>query len=123
MPKATTTVTTTTTTEVKLSPKQKVKLRRALHLYAELHAQEKATKLAKAKAVAEVRALREEIGVDALTFEGFKTKNVPNLRDYFDKEKFVELGGSIETYNNAVVKKPGTQYEKITVPGDKSEEE
>ena len=113
----TATATVTTTTEVKLTPRQKVQLRKALKLYAELHMQEKAAKLAKAQQVAEVRRIREEIGVDALAFEGYKTTNVPNLRDFFDKQKFVELGGSIETYNNAVVKKPGTQYEKITVPG------
>lgn len=116
------TVTTTTTQEIKLTPKQKVTLRQALKLFAEQHAIEKAAKAAKAKATAEVRAVREALGVDKLEFEGFKMGNVPNLRDFFDKQKFVELGGSIETYNNAVVKKPGKQYEKITCPGDKDDE-
>ena len=114
------TVTTTTTEQIKLTPKQKVRLRRALQTYAELHMQEKVAKLAKAKQVAEVRAVREEIGVEGLEFEGFKTTNVPNLRDFFDKQRFVELGGSLETYNNAVVKKPGKAYEKVTCPGDKN---
>lgn len=121
MPRLATTVTTTTTTELTLTPKQKIQLRKALRLYAELHLQEKVARLAKEKAVADVRRLREEIGVEALEFEGFKTANVPNLRDYFDKEKFVELGGSMETYNNAVMKKPGKQYERVTAPGSKDE--
>ena len=117
------TTTITTTETVKLTPKQKVMLRKKLKLWAELHLQEKVAKAAKAKAAAEVRALREVIGVEGLAFEGFTVKNVTSLRDYFDKQKFVELGGSVETYNNAVVKKPGTAYERITAPGDKQGED
>ena len=119
----TATVTTTTVEQVKLTPWLKVRLRRALLTYAELHLQEKVAMLAKTKQVAEIRAVREEIGVEGLEFEGFKATNVPNLRDFFDKQRFVELGGSLETYNNAVVKKPGKAYEKITVPGEKNDHE
>ena len=118
MPKLSATVTTTTTVteQVKIGPRQKVLLRKALKAYQDAHLAEKAAAAAKEKAVAEVRALREALGVSDLEFEGFSTTNVPNLRDTFDKLKFVELGGSIETYNNAVVKVPGKQYEKITCP-------
>lgn len=120
MGKLSTAVTTTVTEQVKISPKQKVQLRKALKLYAEQHQIEKAAALAKKSAVSEVRRIREEIGVSTLEFEGYKASNVPNDRDYFDKQEFVKLGGILEHYNNAILKKPGTPYEKVTVPGAKS---
>jgi hypothetical protein len=120
VPKLSTAVTTTVTEQVKITPKQKVQLRKSLKLYAELHLAEKVAAQAKKKAVAEIRRIREEIGVEALEFEGYKATNVPNLRDFFDKQEFVNLGGVLEYYNNAIRKKPGTAYEKVSVPGAKS---
>ena len=118
----TATTTVTTTEHVALTAAQKVRLRRALKTYAELKAQIKALEMAAEKEKAAVRTIREDAGVESLTFEGFKATNVTSTRTSLDKMKLLEMGVTTSMLDEATVSKPGRPYERISIPGDKEDQ-
>jgi hypothetical protein len=122
MPRLQATVTTTTKQEVTLKPVQKVKLRKALKVWAELNQQAKALKAALAKQGDLVEAVRAEVGADKFAFESFKITRVKGHQTFFDKEQFVRKGGDLSLYNECQDTKPKKEYTKITAPGEKEEE-
>lgn len=111
--------TTVQTVEVELTPRVRRLLLLELQTYATLSAQIKELEGQKAHIVANIRAIREETGENALELEGFKLCNVAGQTSYLDKQLFVQLGGSLEQLANATRSKPKKAYEKITVPGQK----
>lgn len=116
-------VTATTTHTITIEPKLRRQLLKELRLWAELHAQEKAIKLAKAKHAKTVEDIQTEVGESTLDLEGFKSTIVAPMRKKLDKKKFVALGGKLDLLEKATVETPGKAYVKITPPGGKDEEE
>lgn len=111
--------TTTQTVEVRLKPSVRRLLLNELQAYATLHAHIKELEEQEKGLVANIRAIREETGEEALELEGFKIRNVPGQVSYLDKQLFVQLGGSLEQLANATRSKPKKAYERISVPGQK----
>lgn len=110
------------TTEVRIAPKQKIALRKALKVYEALMAQMAPIKLAAAKALAEAEAIREVTGAKKLEFEGFKVTRVGGTTSFFNKQEFVKQGGDLELYNACVEQKDKKPHTRITAPGAKEEE-
>lgn len=108
-------------TEVALKPKQRVQLRKALKLYAQLMEQMAPLKLAAAKALAEAEAIRETTGAKKLVFEDFQVTRVGGQTSFFNKEQFVRKGGDLRLYNDCIEKKDKKPHTRITAPGEKEE--
>lgn len=113
----------TTTHEVVLKPAVRRQLLKELRLWAELHAQEKAIKLAKSKHAHAVESMQTELGESSIDLEGFKSTIVAPMRSSLDKKKFVALGGKLEILEKATVQVPGKSYLKITAPGAGKDED
>ena len=118
MARLATAIETTTKQEVTITAVQKLKLRKELKAWQALQDQRKVIEAAVKKHAANIGTLRETIGVDSLSFEGFKVTKVQGLSTYFDKDEFTLRGGDLELYNDCQKKKPKKPYEKVTCPGD-----
>lgn len=116
--------TTTTTTEVKLKPAVKAKLLKKLKVFAELRAQIKTLEAAADKEKADIRVIREEVGVETLKVDGYTTTNVTNTRQdsLRFREALIEMGVTTDMLDEAKERslKAGRPYEKITVPGERN---
>lgn len=117
MPKAS--VVATTTHELQIKPTVKRKLMTALKTYAVLAAQKKALKLAMQKESRIVEAIQVELGESSIDIEGFKATIVAPIKNKFDKQRFVTLGGDLDIFEKAHIATPGKSYVKITAPGAK----
>lgn len=116
-------ITATTTHQITITPAVKRQLLKELRLWAELHQQEKAIKLAKTKHAKAVEAIQTELGESSVDLEGFKSTIVAPIRKKFDKIKYVQLGGKLDIYDGAMVDTPGKAYLKITPPGAGDEDD
>ncbi len=112
-----TTVETTTKEEIKLSPKQRVDLRAGLKEYERIQEQIHLLEEQKKGVVAQVRKIRESLGVDSIKFEGFGCTNVAGVQKSYDKKKALKDGVNLDNY---ISYKPKKAYEKITLPGEES---
>lgn len=119
MPKLTQTVEVEQT--LTLTTKQQLELRKQLQLVEKNRKKIKALDAEVKSAVGSVEDILADLGVEELEFEGFKTKIVAGVRKKFDPDLFVKKGGSLKTYNAAMVEVPVSAYVKVTPPGDKDE--
>ena len=118
MPKLSQVTTVSEEVAVEIRPELQKKLRKELHLYAAKAAQKKVIQ-------ADIDALKDrledilaEVGEDKVKFEGFTAGIVGGERSTFDKKLFVKLGGNLDVYNKAMVKKPTKASVRVYVPGE-----
>lgn len=127
MPKATAsataTATVTTTHQVKLAPHLKRRLLTSLRLYGELATQMKALKLAMTKAKGNVEDVLVETGESSIALDGYKATYVSPVRTYLDKQQLILNGVSIAQIEASTVTKPGKPYTKVTLPGQKEDDD
>lgn len=65
-----------------------------------------------------IAAVRDDVGVESIGLQGFKTTLVAPLRSTFNKEKFILEGGDLSIYNRSVELRPTKSYELITLPSE-----
>lgn len=110
-----------TTQETTLDARLEQQLRQEFRQYQVLKQRMAALETELQKRRDKIGALRAESGAKSLELDGFKTTLVEPQRRTFDRRKFVSLGGDLTVYDAAHETKPGTPYERITLPGDKPE--
>lgn len=108
-----------TKTELKLAPTIRRRLLTELAVYARLDEQLKALELAKSKQKGKIDTLREEVGVDSLTIDGYKVTVVAPTRSKLEPKKLIALGVSQAMIEEATVVVPGKAYLKISLPGER----
>lgn len=106
------------TEEITIEPKLKKRLMLKFQTIADLKAQRALLQEQIAAEVADIRELREQVGVESLSLDGgYTTTNVKGTSKSLDKKKFVSLGGSLQMLENATVWKSKREYELVTTPG------
>lgn len=124
MPKLAQMATVTTTTEVVLKPQLRKKLQLKLQEYAKLAAEKKALKTRIDKLTKELGDLRNETGEMSVSLEGYGAVTlVAGTYKKFNEKRYVQLGGELALYQQALEDKPKKSYEKVTVPGAESDDE
>jgi hypothetical protein len=105
--------------ELVLEPTLRKALQTKLTAYAALVAKKKALKADMDKLAKELVDLRDETGELSVTLEGYGTITYCGGQTFkkFNPKKFVQLGGNLAVYNEAVENKPKKAFDKITVPG------
>lgn len=116
------TATVTTTTEIKLKPSIRTKLLNLFRQYAALRDQKKTTEHAMKKIVGQIADIRNETGEGSLKLEGFTTSLVAPTRKKFNEKRFVAEGGDLELYKSCFDEVPVKSYEKVSVPGEKEDD-
>lgn len=116
--------TVSSTQEVVLEPKLRKRLQLKLQEYARLSAEKKELKAKIDALTTELGALRDETGEMSVKLEGYGTITLVG-GDYqkFNKKLFVKLGGDLQVYEEAREWKPKKSFNKVTIPGDKDDEE
>jgi uncharacterized protein YukE len=118
MPKLTQTTDLTPEPTVVIEPKLRQALQTKLTAYAALQAQIKALNARKDALTAELGELRDQAEQLSVSVEGYGSVTyVSSLQKKFNPKKFVQLGGNLAVYNEAVENVPKKPYEKITVVG------
>ena len=109
-------VTVSTTQEVTLKPSVKAKLLRELHEYANAKQllEIAQTKVDKHKAI--VAAIREDIGEQSISLDGYTVTLVAGTKSKLDKGKLVAQGVSLAQIEMATVVSPSKAYVLITLP-------
>ena len=119
MPTLGATVTATTTTEVKLRPALRRKLLTELRAYATIDEQMKVLQHAKDKRKDTIGKIREEVGEQSISLEGFKVTLVAPVRSTLNKLKLIAQGVTVAMIEAATDIVPGKAYERITLPNEK----
>ncbi len=122
------TITTTQTTELKLAPALKRRLLTKLRTYADLYLQAKTLKAAQGKLKDEVESLfidADEFAAlqDGAAVEGFRLKYVSPVRKKLNIKKLLAQGVTLAQIAQATDEVPTKPYTKITVPGEKDDDE
>lgn len=119
------TTTVSTTQAVTLSSSVRKKLLTKIGAYKALKAQLDPIKLKMKALTEELGAIRDqETGEMSLELEGVgKITLVAGLYKKFNPKTFVSLGGDLAIYQQAIDEKPRKAYNRISLVGDKDEEE
>lgn len=117
------TATVTATTEIKLNPKLKKRLLTELKGYAALKVQRDAIDHAMTKHREGIEGVLDELGESSIAIEGYKSTLVAPVRKKLDPKRLVALGVSTDVIAKATTETPGKPYVKVTVPGEKTEED
>jgi hypothetical protein len=105
--------------DTELTPTQQAALRQTCREYQSLDAQIKVLEHKRDEKKARLGQLRDEAGVQSLSFEGWKVTLVGNVRKVLNKKRLIALGCRAEWLAEAEELKPSKPYEKVTAPGAK----
>ncbi len=119
------TVTTSTTTETTISSSVRRKLLTKLNTYKALKTQLDGIKAQMKTLTDELGEIRDiETGEMSLKLEGVATITlVGGVYKKFNEKKFVAQGGDLAIYKMSIDEKPKRSYNKVTLAGEKDEEE
>jgi hypothetical protein len=105
--------------DTELTPTQAQQVRQACREYQALDAQIKVLEHRRDEKKGQLGALRDEVGVISLTFEGFKVTLVGGLRKVLNKKKLIALGCAKAWLDEATEDKVVKPYERVTLPGQR----
>jgi hypothetical protein len=106
--------------EVELAPKVRLNLTQKFIEYAGLRQRVKELEAQAESVKADIALIRENEGAITLSVNGYRTTLVGGTRKTLNKKKLIALGCAAAWIEMATEEKPTREYEKITLPGEKT---